>query len=222
MTSVHLDIPTLGYERDLYDSGISFIAGVDEVGRGALAGPLVSAAVVLPRIEAISEDIRFWSGVRDSKTISARKREELAAGIMERAVCWSVNAVEAEEIDAIGLGPANRIAMERAVLGLEQEPEVLLIDAMTIDSSTWQIGIIDGDALSLSIAAASIVAKVARDTIMIGAGVHWPHYGFPQHKGYGVKTHIAALVEHGPCDLHRRCFSPVRLAQEAIDARQQG
>lgn len=220
MTSTTIDIPTLSYEQDLYDSGISSIAGVDEVGRGALAGPLVSAAVVLPRIDVLAHDVDFWSGVRDSKTLSASTRSKLAAGILERAICWSLDAIEPAEIDEVGVGPANRIAMERAVLGLEHEPDVLLIDAMTIDSGTWQIGIIDGDALSLSIAAASIVAKVARDTLMIEAGDRWPLYGFPQHKGYGVRTHIAALREHGPCEIHRRCFSPVRLAQEALDARE--
>jgi len=220
MTSPLPDITTLDYERDLYDSGISVIAGVDEVGRGALAGPLVSAAVILPGIEVLAQDVDFWKTVRDSKTLTAKKREALAAGIRERAVGWSLHAVGSTEIDEIGVGPANRIAMERAVLGLEQEPEVLLIDAMTIDSSTWQIGIIDGDALSLSIAAASIVAKVARDAMMVEAGDQWPLYGFPRHKGYGVKTHLAALREHGPCDIHRRCFSPVRLAAEALNANQ--
>lgn len=219
MTSSTIGIPTLTYEHDLYDSGIRSIAGVDEVGRGALAGPLVSAAVVLPRIEVLARDIEFWAAVRDSKTLAPATREALAAGIMERAVCWSLHAIEPDEIDEVGIGPANRMAMERAVLALDHEPDVLLIDAMTIDSGTWQIGIIDGDALSLSIAAASIVAKVARDTLMIEAGETWPVYGFPQHKGYGVKTHLAALDEHGPCEIHRRCFSPVRLAQEAFDAR---
>lgn len=221
MTSLLLDMPTLSYERDLYDSDITSIAGVDEVGRGALAGPLVAAAVVLPPISILMDDPTFWSCVRDSKTISARTRERLAEGIIERAVSWSVHAVEPAEIDEIGVGPANRVAMERAVMGLPQEPEVLLIDAMTIESSTWQIGIIDGDALSLSIAAASIVAKVARDTLMIEADTGWPVYGFARHKGYGVPFHIAALQEHGPCILHRQCFAPVRLAQDMADARQE-
>ena len=221
MTSPLLDIPTLGYERDLYDSDISSIAGVDEVGRGALAGPLVAAAVVLPHIPILMEDATFWRSVRDSKTISEKTRERLAEGIIERAVAWSLHAVEPDEIDEIGVGPANRVAMERAVLGLPQEPQVLLIDAMTIDSSTWQIGIIDGDAISLSIAAASIVAKVARDKVMIEAETEWPAYGFARHKGYGVRSHITALHQHGPCMLHRRCFAPVRFAQETIDARQQ-
>src|SRR5690606_38090590 len=107
----------------------------------------------------------------------------------------------------------------RAVLGLATEPEVLLIDAMTIESSAWQIGIIDGDALSMSIAAASIVAKVVRDNLMIAAETDWPVYGFARHKGYGVPAHLAALKSHGPCILHRQCFAPVRLAMELTYAR---
>lgn len=220
MSTTHTDIPTLAYERDLHAEGVRIVAGVDEVGRGALAGPLMAAAVVLPSIEIIERDIDFWVNVRDSKTLSAARRAQLATEIISRTVSWSTAAIEPNELDVLGVGPANRIAMERAVLGLELEPEVLLIDAMTIESSTWQIGIIDGDALSMSIAAASIVAKVARDTLMIGAGEDWPAYGFARHKGYGVPSHIAALHEHGPCEIHRRCFAPVRLAQDIADARQ--
>lgn len=213
-------ITTLEYERELNDNGITCIAGVDEVGRGALAGPLVSAAVILPSLQEIHEEAAFWSSVRDSKTITAPRRAILAKGILERARTTAISAIDPDELDDLGVGPANRIAMERAVLGLETEPECLLIDAMTIDSSTWQIGIVDGDALSLSIAAASIVAKVARDTMMIEAADSWPVYGFARHKGYGVRTHIVALQQHGPCDIHRRSFAPVRLAQELLDARQ--
>ena len=220
MHGMNPDISTLTYERDLRAEGITRIAGVDEVGRGALAGPLMAAAVVLPPPEILMQDIEFWGNVRDSKTISAAKRAILATGILSRAESWSVAAIEPDELDELGVGPANRIAMERAVLGLPTEPEVLLIDAMTIESSVWQIGIIDGDALSLSIAAASIVAKVARDTLMIEAELDWPVYGFARHKGYGVPAHIAALQEHGPCVLHRRCFAPVRFAEDIVNARQ--
>ncbi len=220
MLTERAPITTLEYERSLNDSGVTSIAGVDEVGRGALAGPLVSAAVILPSLSEIEQDAAFWSTVRDSKTITPARRAILAEGILERATASALCAIDPEEVDDLGVGPANRIAMERAVLGLDSEPECLLIDAMTIDSSVWQIGIIDGDALSLSIAAASIVAKVARDTMMIEAEDSWPVYGFARHKGYGVKTHIAALQLHGPCDIHRRSFAPVRLAQELHDARQ--
>jgi ribonuclease HII len=220
MTGPPVDIRTLTYERDLYAEGIRIVAGVDEVGRGALAGPLMAAAVVLPPIEILMRDVDFWGNVRDSKMITASKRAILASEIISRAECYSIAGIEPDELDELGVGPANRIAMERAVLGLDIEPEVLLIDAMTIESSAWQIGIIDGDALSLSIAAASIVAKVARDTLMVEAETDWPVYGFARHKGYGVPSHIAALRAHGPCNLHRRCFAPVRLAQDIADARQ--
>lgn len=220
MLSDRQTITTLEYERSLVDSGVTSIAGVDEVGRGALAGPLVSAAVILPSLSEIEQDAAFWSTVRDSKTITPARRAILAEAILERARASALCAIAPEEVDDLGVGPANRIAMERAVLGLGSEPECLLIDAMTIDSSVWQIGIIDGDAISLSIAAASIVAKVARDTMMVEAEDSWPVYGFARHKGYGVKTHIAALQRHGPCDIHRRSFAPVRLAQELHDARQ--
>jgi len=212
-------MPTLSYERDLLAEGVRLVAGVDEVGRGALAGPLMAAAVILPPMDVLERDADFWRYVRDSKTLSFAKRESLASGILDRAASWSIGTVEPEEIDELGVGPANRIAMERAVLGLETEPEVLLIDAMTIESSAWQIGIIDGDALSMSIAAASIVAKVARDNLMIAAETDWPVYGFARHKGYGVPSHLAALRTHGPCSLHRHCFAPVRLAMEIVHAR---
>jgi len=214
-----VDIPILTYERGLDAHGIRCIAGVDEVGRGALAGPLTAAAVILPTLELIDQDAGFWSDVRDSKTISFQRRAELAAGIMERVPAWSVAAIDTEELDDIGVGAANRAAMERAVSTLSIEPEMLLIDAMTIDASVPQIGIIDGDALSLSVAAASIIAKVARDSVMIDHDPAWPVFGFARHKGYGVATHLQALKVHGPCPIHRRCFEPVRLAEGGLRGR---
>jgi ribonuclease HII len=222
MTSSLTDIPTLVYERDLLDGGIGLIAGVDEVGRGALAGPLVAASVILPPLDEIERDAAFWGAVRDSKTITMSRRITLAEGIMERACSWSIAAVPPEELDDLGVGPANRIAMERAVFGLHQEPEMLLIDAMTLDYDLPQLGIIDGDALSLSIAAASIIAKVARDTSMIDCDPQWPLFGFAKHKGYGVASHLAALSEHGPCSIHRRSFAPVRRAEELRHAATRG
>ena len=200
----------LAYERALHDQGLQLIAGVDEVGRGALAGPLVSAAVVLPPLEQIAVDWDFWAMVRDSKVVQPRERAELAAAIEHRARSVGIAAVDPEEIDAIGLTAANRSAMERAILALDVEPEMLLIDALTIDSGIPQIGIVDGDAISLAIAAASIVAKVTRDAIMVRHDPTYPVYGFAGHKGYGVPGHLAALREHGPCRLHRRSFAPVR------------
>lgn len=214
MTDTVIDIPTLSYEAHLWNEGYATIAGVDEVGRGALAGPLTAAAVILPPQHQIERDAAFWSAVRDSKTISGTRRSVLAQEIAARCFAWSVAAIEVEELDEVGVGAANRIAMERAVMGLDCEPDMLLIDAMTVDTGVPQIGIIDGDALSLSVAAASIIAKVARDTEMIGYDQPWPVFGFARHKGYGVATHIAALREHGPCPIHRRSFSPVRIAEE--------
>lgn len=213
------DIATLTYERGLHAMEIRCIAGVDEVGRGALAGPLTAATVILPPLDQIHQDAAFWGAVRDSKAITFERRVVLAEGIMERVAAWAVAAIDTEELDDIGVGAANRMAMERAVASLAIEPELLLIDAMTIDSGIPQIGIIDGDALSLSVAAASIIAKVARDTVMIGHDPDWPVFGFAKHKGYGVAAHLQALSEHGPCPIHRRCFAPVRLAEERYRAR---
>jgi ribonuclease HII len=214
MTDTLLDIPTLTYERALWQEGVMSMAGVDEVGRGALAGPLTAAAVILPPMDRIEREAGFWSRVRDSKTISGARRSELAAGIISRCRAWGVAAIEVSELDQLGVSAANRIAMERAIMALDTEPDLLLIDAMTVDTGLPQMGIIDGDALSLSIAAASIVAKVARDTVMVEHDPTWPTFGFARHKGYGVATHLAALREHGPCPIHRRCFAPVRAAEE--------
>jgi ribonuclease HII len=218
MISPALDLPTLTYERHFLDHDVRRIAGVDEVGRGALAGPLMAAAVILPPMETLSQQADFWSAVRDSKTITLKRRAILAEGIIERAASWAIASVEPEELDQLGVGPANRIAMERAVYGLDQDPELLLIDAMTLDCDMPQVGIIDGDALSLSVAAASIIAKVARDTIMMDHDPAWPVFGFAKHKGYGVAAHLQALAEHGPCILHRRSFAPVRAAEERFRA----
>lgn len=214
MTDTSLAIPTLAYETHLWNEGYGTLAGVDEVGRGALAGPLVAAAVILPARDELVRDADFWSTVRDSKTITAARRTTLASEIIRRCPAWGVAAIDVEELDDVGVGAANRIAMERAVVSLDREPDLLLIDAMTVDLGLPQLGIIDGDALSLSVAAASIVAKVARDTTMIGHHPAWPVFGFAQHKGYGVASHVAALRAHGPCPLHRRSFAPVRAAEE--------
>lgn len=207
-----LEIATYEWETYLASHGSTAVAGVDEVGRGALAGPLMAGAVILPEPEVILQDLEFWLTVRDSKTISFKRRALLAAGIIERARCWAVGTVEADELDVIGVAAANRTAMERAVWSLDVEPDYLLIDATTIDHPLPQQGIIDGDALSLSIAAASIVAKVARDTIMIELDATWPGYGFASHKGYAAKTHREAIMALGPCPIHRFCYAPVRAA----------
>jgi len=203
----------LSWERQVWKGGYRQVAGVDEVGRGALAGPLVAAAVILPPSigDAWPAD-SGWAAIRDSKTIPHETRVRLAGWIAESGAVISIAEVSCLELDAIGLAAANRCAMERAVLGLRIDPDMLLIDALTIDLDTPQIGIIDGDAQSLSIAAASIIAKVHRDRIMAELDRSDPAYGFGRHKGYGVPAHLAALAKHGPCPHHRQSFAPVKQA----------
>lgn len=199
----------LAYETTLRAAGYRTIVGLDEVGRGALAGPIVAAAVILPC--DISAGDLPWREIADSKTLTARKREELARIILDGAEATAVAGLEAPMIDEIGIGPANRMVMEAALRQIEDccEPDFLLLDAVTIDHALPQIGIIDGDARSLTVAAASIVAKVHRDAIMTDLSGAWPHYGWERNKGYGVAAHLEALRCNGPCEHHRRSFRPV-------------
>jgi ribonuclease HII len=201
--------PSFDHEQAFWNHGYRAVAGVDEVGRGAMAGPLVAAAVVLPVGIDRTADPALLSEIRDSKLLNHRRRERILPYIQEIAVATGIGLVEPEEIDAIGVGPANRIAMERAVEHLECLTDALLLDATTIDHALPQVGIIDGDAKSVSIAAASIVAKVARDRIMIAAAEADARYGFEIHKGYCTATHLKAIRLHGPGPLHRRCYAPV-------------
>lgn len=213
------EVPTTEWELHLASCGYAAVAGVDEVGRGALAGPLMAGAVVLPIWDDILTDADFWCTVKDSKTISFTKRAQLSEGIALRAPACGIGTVEADELDQIGVAAANRTAMERAVAALSIQPDFLLLDATTIDHALPQVGIIDGDALSLSIAAASIIAKVARDTIMIALDDEYPDYGFAQHKGYAARQHREAIAQHGPCPVHRFCYAPIRAAMEKNHAR---
>jgi ribonuclease HII len=204
-------VPHLEYERAFWRHGYRSVAGVDEVGRGALAGPLVAAAVVLPccvggRLGWLR---RRLSDVRDSKLLTHNNRVRISAIIAQEADQIGLGIVESTELDAIGVAAANRLAMERAVFALPRPPEALLLDACTIDLGQPQVGLIDGDAMSLTIAAASIVAKVTRDRIMVDVdGLH-PRYAFAIQKGYGPAAHLAVLKAIGPSPLHRRCFHPV-------------
>ncbi len=204
-------IPDLVTERAFWSAGLRLVAGVDEVGRGAMAGPLVAAAVVLPpEIGGIDESAAAaLEGVRDSKQLSPEQRERLLPGICAVALGVGVGVVEVAELDAIGVGPANRLAMQRAVLALPVEPDALILDATTLDLDLPQVGLINGDAICLSIAAASIVAKVTRDRFMIECDLADPRFGFAAHKGYCTDDHLQALALHGPCLLHRRSFAPV-------------
>jgi ribonuclease HII len=203
--------PDLRWERAFWSAGLHQVAGVDEVGRGAMAGPLVAAAVVFPASQGwgLRRLKSAIDGVRDSKMVSPERRVALLETIERTAVAIAVGVVPVSEIDALGLGPANRIAMERAVLNLEIDVDALVIDACVLDLGCPQSGLIDGDALSASVAAASIVAKVTRDRMMVALGQEEPRYGFELHKGYCSELHQARLAEHGPCAHHRRCFAPV-------------
>jgi ribonuclease HII len=202
----------LDVERAFWRAGLRRVAGVDEVGRGALAGPLVAAAVVLPCCEgaALRRLRAALAGVRDSKCLLPARRRELVGPIGAAAEAVAIGVVEAGELDALGVGPANRLAMERAVLALPITVDALALDACVVDLALPQVGLIDGDALCLSIAAASIVAKVTRDRMMTERDAADPRYGFAAHKGYASALHRERLLRHGPGPLHRRCFAPVR------------
>jgi ribonuclease HII len=193
-------------EQALRYHGFQRIAGVDEVGRGALFGPVVAAAVILPEcLDELAE-----AGLKDSKQLLREQREELDLKIRRMALAVSVAEVDAATIDRVNIYQASRIAMLEAVLGLTLIPDHLLIDAMRLDHPCRQTKLIYGDALSLSIAAASVIAKVHRDALMRELDTVHPGYGLASHKGYGTPEHRRALVEIGPCALHRRSFAPVR------------
>ncbi len=196
----------LQFEQALWSRGVSLVAGVDEVGMSPLAGPVAAGAVILRVGCRIPE-------VDDSKKLDARTRERLGAAIKELCLAWAVGFVEPEEIDRINIYWAGLLAMRRAVQALDPAPEHLLIDARRIKSlSIPQERIVKGDERSLSIAAASIVAKTARDALMCELDAKYPGYGFANHKGYPVKEHQAALRRLGACPIHRRSFAPVRVA----------
>lgn len=191
-------------ERALWAAGVKLVAGVDEVGVGPLAGPVVAAAVVLP--EGVHE-----RGVDDSKRLRPRQREDVAARIGAAALAVSIGVAEVEEIDRLNVYHATLLAMRRAVEALAVTPERVLVDARTIPGiEPPQTAMVRGDQKSYSIAAASVIAKVRRDALMRELDRLYPVYGFGRHMGYGTAAHLAALARHGPCPAHRRSFAPVR------------
>lgn len=194
----------LRYEQALWDDGVVHVAGVDEAGMSPLAGPVAAAAVILPK--------GFRApGIDDSKKLDAPTRERLAASIKAEAVAWAVGRAEVEEIDRINIYHAGLLAMRRAVRALLTAPGALLVDARTLkDVPLRQRGIVKGDEKSMSIAAASILAKTSRDAWMCELDVRYPGYGFVRHKGYGVREHLEALERIGASPVHRRSFAPVR------------
>jgi ribonuclease HII len=193
---------TLRYEKKAWTSGATLVAGVDEVGRGSLFGAVVAAAVILDPAYRVR-------GLRDSKLLEPERRVVLAERIREHAVAWAVAAVDAARIDQINIYQASRVAMRDAVLRLAPAPDHLLVDALRLDCGQTQDAIIHGDALSASIAAASILAKVERDRMMCEWDTVFPAYGLASHKGYSTPKHLAALREFGPTPLHRQSFAPV-------------
>jgi len=193
---------TLKFEKQAWATGAQYVAGVDEVGRGSLFGPVVAAAVILDPTYRIR-------GLRDSKLLLADRREELAMRIREHSIAWSIAAIDSARIDQINIYHASRLAMLHAVQQLAPAANYLLIDALKIDCELPQQPIIHGDALSASIAAASIIAKVERDRMISAWDPVFPVYGLASNKGYCTARHLAALREHGPSPLHRQSFAPV-------------
>ncbi len=194
----------LTFEKQAMLSGYKVIAGVDEAGRGPLAGPVVSAAVILPE----NFDV---PGINDSKKLSEKKREALFPVIQRHAIAFGIGLADHEEIDQINILQASLLSMKRAVEALSVTPDYLLIDGkFIIDCTIDQRSVIKGDALSLSIAAASILAKVTRDRIMADRDLQYPEYGFRRHKGYPTKAHKEAILTHGPCPIHRKSFKGVK------------
>lgn len=197
----------LSYEKKYYAQGIQYVAGVDEAGRGPLAGPLVIAAVILP------QDV-FISGLNDSKQLSAAKRDKLYDEVLAKAVAIEVNIVSVSNIDKYNIYTATQRGMAEVLEHLPVRPRVALIDAMPVEAKGMEtVSIIHGDALSASIAAASIIAKVTRDRIMERMDVLYPAYGFANNKGYGSGAHMQAIAEYGATKWHRRSYEPVKSMQ---------
>ena len=193
----------LAYEKELYTQGIHLIAGVDEVGRGPLAGPVVAAAVILPKACKIP-------GLNDSKKIPKSKHKEIYEAVLQNAIAIGIGIKDNQVIDQVNIYEATKLAMMEAIGQLEPQPQHLLIDAMRLDLPISQTSIIKGDANSLSIAAASIVAKVTRDQMMEEFDKEYPGYDFAQNAGYGTANHLAGLDQLGVTPIHRRSFEPVK------------
>lgn len=190
---------TLEFEKQEQSKGTTLIAGVDEVGRGPLAGPVVVASVIMPTDELIE-------GVDDSKKLSEKKREKLYPLILEKAICYNLAVVDEKTIDEINILEATKKAMKEAITGMETTPEVVLIDAVKLDVPVRTVSIIKGDQRSYNISCASIIAKVYRDRMMNEYAKVYPEYGFERNKGYGTKEHIEAIEKYGATPIHRKTF----------------
>ncbi|GAC1380159.1 MAG: ribonuclease HII [Marmoricola sp.] len=212
-STVRRDAGIYGYERALRRVGLGPIAGVDEAGRGACAGPLVAAAAILPEGKA-----GVIPGLADSKLLTPKARERCYEQILRRASAWSVVVIEAAECDALGMHVANVEALRRSVARLEQQPGYVLTDGFPVDGlAVPGLAMWKGDRVAACIAAASVLAKVTRDRIMMDLHLEWPAYDFATHKGYITTEHSAALEQHGPCPQHRLRFVNVRRAAGLVD-----
>lgn len=199
---------SLAEENALRLKGYNYIAGIDEVGRGPLAGPVLAAAVIIPpKIKR-----KLWvHDIKDSKMLTAAQRERLVDNIKEMAISYGIGMVSSQEIDIQGIAKATRLAMKYAVEQLSPKPDYLLIDYVKLpEVSLPQKGVVEGDSICFSIACASIIAKVARDHLMIELDAVYPGYGLANHKGYGTKQHLECLKRLGPCPIHRYSFQPVK------------
>lgn len=201
------EYPSLDFETRLWGRGLNYIAGIDEVGRGALAGPVYVGAVILPVNDTVSEEL---SGVRDSKMMEPAEREFWVPIIQETAVAHALGWASCKEIDRWGIAPATRMAAKRAINALAVRPQHILLDYISLSRVDLpQTSMAAGDALCLSVAAASVIAKVARDAKLCELDRRYPKYGFASHKGYYCDDHVKAIKKHGPCVQHRRSFAPV-------------
>lgn len=204
--------PHLQHETALREQGFRFIAGLDEAGRGAWAGPVVTAAVILPLDRP--DLVQILAGVNDSKKLSPIVRAGLFDLIRQTALAVGVGQAPAEVVDQINVMGATRYAMQQALEQLTIQPDYLLLDHLVLPGVNLpQAGFPKADSISLTVAAASIIAKVTRDRLMVEFGQQYPGYGFERHKGYGTSLHQAALAEHGPCSLHRQSYEPVKLSR---------
>lgn len=192
----------LKYEKELYKENITLIAGVDEVGRGPLCGPVVACACILPPNYQLV-------GLTDSKKISEKKREQLYEILIKDAISYGIGIVDADVIDEINIYEATKVAMKKAISNLKIKPEHVLIDAMKLELNIPSTSIIKGDLYSISISAASVIAKVTRDKMMIDLDKKYPEYGFKNHKGYGTKAHIEAVKKNGVLSFYRKTYKPI-------------
>jgi len=195
--------PTLNIENQLWNSGYTYIAGLDEVGRGSFAGPVVVGAVIFPKNSTL------LAGIADSKLLKPKIREQLATEIKKLALFWSIAEIGLDEINKLGIGKATQLAFKKAVMGLKNSPDFLLIDAFFIDGIDRKIQrpVVNGDKLCASISAASIIAKVHRDNLMVKLSKQYPNYGFEKHKGYGTLYHREAIKKYGLSKIHRTSFN---------------